>query len=76
MMKIEDFNSNHNWNLIMRKPAFCISENKGADQVRSNHEADQHLCFRYKDSTIPHILWLYRQICVGPCRKPRRQVFS
>ena len=27
--------------------------NKGADQLRSNCEADQRLCFRYTDSTIP-----------------------
>ena len=28
-------------------------KNKGADQLRSNCEADQRLCFRYTDSTIP-----------------------
>ena len=32
---------------------FCICENKNADQMRSNCAADQHLCFRYTDSTIP-----------------------
>ena len=37
----------------MRKPAFCICENKGADQLRGNREADQRLCFRYTDTTIP-----------------------
>ena len=37
----------------MRKPTICICENKGADQLRSNCEADQRLCFRYTDSTIP-----------------------
>ena len=37
----------------MRKPAFCICENKDADQLRGNREADQCLCFRYTDSTIP-----------------------
>ena len=31
----------------------CICENKGADQLRSNCEADQRLCFHYTDSTIP-----------------------
>ena len=32
----------------MRKPAFCIScENKDADQLRGNREADQRLFFRY-----------------------------
>ena len=37
----------------MRKPAFCIYENKDADQLRGYREADQRLCFRYTDSTIP-----------------------
>ena len=37
----------------MRKPAFCVCENKDADQLRGNREADQSLCFRYIDSTIP-----------------------
>ena len=40
---------------IMRKPTICICENKGADQLRGNREADQRLCFRYMDSTIPHL---------------------
>ena len=38
---------------IMRKPTLSICENKGTDQLRSNCEADQCLCFRYADSTIP-----------------------
>ena len=38
--------------LVMRKPDFCICINKDADQLRSNREADQRLCFRYMDSTI------------------------
>ena len=38
---------------VKRKPAFCICENKGADQLRGNRAADQCLCFRYMDSTIP-----------------------
>ena len=37
----------------MRKPTICICENKDADQLRGNREADQRLCFRYTDSTIP-----------------------
>ena len=36
----------------MRKPDFCLCENKGA----SNCEADQRLCFRYSDSTVPLVL--------------------
>ena len=42
----------------MRKPTFCISENKDADQLHGYREADhreavQRLCFRLIDSTIP-----------------------
>ena len=37
----------------MRKPDFWICENKDADQLCGNREADQRLCFRYIDSTIP-----------------------
>ena len=68
----------------MRKPDFCICENKDADQLRGNREADQRLCFRYTDTTIlnskfqasSHLLWPYSPVCVGPGRKPRRPVFS
>ena len=35
---------------VMRKPTFCICENKDADQLRGY---DQRLCFRYIDSAIP-----------------------
>ena len=38
---------------FVRKPAFCICENKDADQLRGNRTADQRLCFRYIDTTIP-----------------------
>ena len=31
---------------VMRKLAFCICKNKGADQLCGNGSADQHLCFR------------------------------
>ena len=40
----------------MGKPTICICENKDADQLRGNREADQRLCFRYSDSTIPPLL--------------------
>ena len=52
--------------LCMRKPTICIGENKDADQLLGNREADQRLCFHYKDSTLPLLLkseissfWLY-----------------
>ena len=40
----------------MRKLDFCLGENKGADQLHSNCEADQRLCFRYTDSAITLLL--------------------
>ena len=40
----------------MRQLDFCLCENKGADQLRSNCEADQRFCFRCSDSTIPLLL--------------------
>ena len=71
----------------VRKLAFCICENKEADQLRGNREADQRLCFRYIDSTIPllfntkfqassHLVPLYSLVREGPGRKPRKPVFS
>ena len=41
---------------LVGKPTICIDENKGADQLRGDREADQRLCFRYSDSTIPLLL--------------------
>ena len=40
----------------MGKPTICIGENKDADQLRGNREADQRLCFRDSDSKIPLLL--------------------
>ena len=61
----------------MEKPTICIGENKDADQLRGNREADKRLCFRYSDSTInpkfqasSSFLCLYRPVYVGPVRKP------
>ena len=60
-----------------RKPAFCICENK---------DADQPLCFRYIDSTTPLLskskissFWPYSVAAqpglAGPCRKPPKTGF-
>ena len=57
----KEFNMSH----VMRKPAFCICENKDADQLRSNRQADQRLCFRYIDSTIP-LLHVYKISSLKP----------
>ena len=63
------------------KPTFCICENKGTDQLRGNREADQRLCFRYLDSSMPllpkykfqlssHLQQLYSLVCVRPGQNP------
>ena len=61
----------------MGKQTICIGENKGADQLRVNREADQRHCFRYsvfylnpKFQASCSFLCLYRSVCVGPVRKP------
>ena len=53
-----------------------MGENKDADQLRGNREADQRLCFHYLDSTFPLLLkseissfYLYSSVCVGPVGK-------
>ena len=77
------FCANHYLSRIVRKPNFCLYENKGADQLCSNCESDQRLCFRYSDLYLYRkfqdsnfLLWLHRSVCVRPGRKPRRPVFS
>ena len=53
MRKSEELREHLYLSRVMRKQTFCICKNKDADQLRGNCEADQHLCFRYIDSTIP-----------------------
>ena len=64
----------------MRKPAFCICENKDADQLSAFVFATrivQSLFFlNPKLQVSSHLLWLYSPVCVGPGGKPRRPVFS
>ena len=45
-----------NFFATQENPDNCLCENKGADQLRGNREADQRLCFRYSDSTVPPLL--------------------
>ena len=81
LMRVQSLLSKHEKSHDMRK-TMCIVENKGADQLRSNCEADQHLCFRYTDSTIPflHIAKIssfqLSSVTVQAGRKRRRLVFS
>ena len=68
--------------LVMRKPAFCICENKDAYQLYSYCAADQRLFLLHKlynSSTFyasSYVLRLYSPVCVRPGRKPQRPVFS
>ena len=65
----------------MRKPTFCICENKQANELRGNREDDQRLCFRYIDKKIPPLskskisslqpAFVTAKL-VGPGRKPER----
>ena len=71
----------------MRKPAFCICENKDPDQLRGNRKADQRLCFCYirivqslyflnsKFQASSHLLWLYSLVCVDLVGNPEDRFF-
>ena len=73
--------------LVVRKPALCICENKDADHLRGDGEADHGLCFRYTDSKIPLLpkseisslspfsMAVQPGLC-GTRSKPRRPDFS
>ena len=50
---IEKVQLTYEMSSVMRKQAFSTCENKDADQLRGNCEANPRLCFRYTDSTIP-----------------------
>ena len=61
---------------LMGKPTICIGENKDADQLRGNREADQRLYFRFSDSTIPPLLkseissfWLFSVLVQAGLRR-------
>ena len=64
----------------MGKPTICIGENKDADQLRGNREADHAFVFATrivqflfylnpKFQASSSFLCLYRSVCVGPVRK-------
>ena len=57
----------YNMSRLMGKPTICIGENKDADQLRGNREADQRLCFRYSDSTISLLLKSEFLACFSDC---------
>ena len=61
--------------LVVRKPEFCIYENKDADQLRGNREADQRFVFATRIVQSLYILnpkfqALSNLVCVGLGRNP------
>ena len=60
----------------MRKPTFCICENKDADQLRGSASVFatwivQYLYFlNTKFQASSHLHWLHSLVCVGPGQKP------
>ena len=81
------------WNGIPRgiwaaswENGFLYIRKQVAEKLQSNLAADQRLCSRYIDSTVPLIpkseiaclfpLWLYSPVSVAPRRKRQRQVSS
>ena len=61
----------------MRKPAFCICENKDVDQLRSTAQLISAFVFAIlivqslyylnpKFQASRHLLWLYSPVCVRP----------
>ena len=73
--------------VVVRKPEFGICEHNDAVQLRGTRK-DQRLCYfptrivqslyflNPKFQTSRHLPSLYCPVCVGPGRKPRRQVPS
>ena len=58
---------------FMRKPAFCICDNKGADQLSGSHTLISAFVFTKKipqsskiSSLTSHLLRLYSLVCVRP----------
>ena len=69
---------------VVRKPFFCICENKDADQLRgmisafvfATWIAQSLYLLNPKFQVSSHLLWLYSLVCVGPGQNPRKPVFS
>ena len=69
----------------MRKPDFCICENKDADQLRGNRKADQGFVFATRILQSLYFLnpkfqasghlWLYSPFCVEPGPKSPKTGF-
>ena len=72
--------------LVIRKPDFCLCENKAADQFAVTAKLISAFVFTtpivqslfFPDPNFlasSYLLWLYRLVCVRSGQKPRRPVF-
>ena len=70
----------------VRKPAFCICENKDADQLRGSAKLISAFVFatqivqslyflNTKFQASSHLVWSCSLVCVGPGQNPRKPVF-
>ena len=69
----------------VRKPDFCICQNKDADQLGGNREDDAFVFAKWivqslyflnpKFRASSYLLWFPSPVCIGPGRKPRGPVF-
>ena len=76
----------HHLSRAVRKPEFCICENKDADFAATAKlisafvfaaRIAKSLYFLNQEFQVSNnLLWLYSPVCVGPGRKPLRPVFS
>ena len=69
--------------LVLRKPAFCICENKDAVTAQlisafvfATWIVQSLFYLNPECQASNHLLWLYSLVCVRPRRKPRRPVSS
>ena len=79
MQPLKDVRCRHHYlSRIVRKPDFCLCENKGAFSafVFATRIVQFLFYLNPKLQASSSFLSLYRPICVGPGRKPRRPVFS
>ena len=66
-----------NMSLVMRKPALCICNCQLISAFVFAIRIIQSLYYLHpKFQASSHLLWLYSPVCVGPCQKPWRPVFS
>ena len=74
----------HKLSLVMRKPAFCICEQRRRSAsaklisafVFATWIVQSLFYLNWKFQASSYLRWLYSLVCVGPGRKPRRPVFS